>query len=87
MKECNNVLIEAHKHSINNKEELSKSKVCGCFYCLKTFAYNEINKWINDKEVTAVCPYCGVDSIIGDYSNYKIDNDFLKEMNEYWFKK
>jgi hypothetical protein len=59
-------LIKAHKHCINNKSLLKKDDLCGCFYCLKIFNPNEITEWINDKsEITATCPHCGIDSVIG----------------------
>ncbi len=34
---------------------------------------------------TAICPYCRVDSIIGESSKYPITKEFLKMMKEYWF--
>jgi len=59
---------------------------CGCFYCIKIFQPSEISDWIQDKEdKTAVCPYCGIDSVIGDSSGYPITKDFLSKMNQYWF--
>lgn len=45
-----------------------------------------INQWIYDEEETAFCPYCGVDSVIGESSGYPITREFLEEMNHYWFR-
>ena len=45
-----------------------------------------INQWIYDENETAFCPYCGVDSVIGESSGYHITKEFLEEMNQYWFK-
>jgi hypothetical protein len=40
----------------------------------------------NPKRVTAICPFCYVDSVIGSKSGYPIDDsDFLEEMYSYWF--
>lgn len=78
-------VIEAHQFSINHKSELLKGKKCGCFYCLEIFNPNEIKEWIDDIKGTAICPYCGIDSIIGESSRYPITEDFLKKMQEYWF--
>lgn len=75
----------AHKFSINNGEMLKKDKKCGCFYCLSIYSPTEINEWIHDKELTALCPYCGVDSVLGESSGYPITKEFLSEMNERWF--
>lgn len=81
-----NDIIDAHKYSINHKTKIINDKKCGCFYCLKVFSPNEITEWIDDKlDDTAICPYCGIDSIISESSGYPITLEFLKEMNNYWF--
>lgn len=78
--------IQAHKFASNHNKELIKNKYCGCFYCLTVFETKEITFWINDKyDKTAVCPYCGIDSIIGEYSGYPITFEFLSKMKKYWF--
>ncbi len=60
-----NKIINAHACSFHNREQLLKASKCGCFYCLKIFNPKEIKKWC-DGEKTAICPYCGIDSIIYD---------------------
>ena len=82
----NNDIIAAHKFSINNKPMLENDSKCGCFHCLTIFHPKEIDDWICDTVGTAVCPYCGIDSVIGESSNYPITTEFLKEMNDYWFQ-
>ncbi len=77
--------IDAHQFSSNHKNQLLKDKTCGCFYCLAIFDPKEITEWISDSNGTGICPYCGVDSIIGESSGYPITNEFLKEMRAYWF--
>lgn len=76
---------QAHKYCSNNKEELLKDQKCGCFYCLAIFYSKEIEEWVGINNDTALCPYCGIDSIIGESSEYPMTEDFLKEMNLYWF--
>ena len=78
-------LIKAHAHCTNNYNELHNSKVCGCFYCRNIYNPNEIRKWIQGSELTAVCPYCNIDSVIGDAGGYPITKEFLKEMHKEWF--
>ena len=78
-------IIIAHKFCTNNKEKLQKDKRCGCFYCLEIFGPVEIKEWILDSKGTAVCPYCGTDSVIGEYSGFPITTEFLSKMKEYWF--
>ena len=75
----------AHAHSENNKDELMKDSLCGCFYCLEFFSPTEIKEWIKDTKGTALCPYCFVDSVIGKYTGYPITKEFLAEMHKEWF--
>jgi hypothetical protein len=44
----------------------------------------EIEDWIED-EATALCPHCGIDSVIGSKSGYPITAEFLQKMKEHWF--
>jgi len=84
MKKPNSV-VEAHEYCTNNKEGLQNDSICGCFYCLKIFPPTEITEWIEDTKGTALCPYCGIDSVIGESSGYPITKEFLEEMQKYWF--
>ena len=81
----NDNYINVHKFSSNHRDLLMKDKLCGCFYCLKIFSPTEIENWIEDSDGTAICPYCGIDSVLGESSGYPITEDFLSTMNEYWF--
>lgn len=83
--------IKAHKFCSDNKPALQKDSVCGCFHCVKIFSPKEITAYIRcgdgiDSLGTAKCPYCGVDSLIGESSGYPITEEFLKNMKGYWFK-
>lgn len=92
---------EAHKFCSNHGDKLINDRICGCFYCLSIFSPSEIHRWIKhkkpvktgkfdewiiDEHLTAFCPYCGIDSVIGESSGYPITKDFLEKMNERWFK-
>ena len=82
--------ITAHKFCSNHKPELEKDSVCGCFCCLEIFDPNEITEWIIEDTAidwrgTAICPYCSVDSVIGESSGYPITKEFLGKMNKHWF--
>lgn len=80
--------ISAHKHCIRHREEVLRSALCGCFYCLEVFMPQEIVKWIDEQNPTgqtALCPECGIDSVIGSASGYPITRDFLDRMNGHWF--
>lgn len=78
-------IIAAHDFCINNRDGLMGDLVCGCFYCLTIFSPGEIVEWIQDEKETAVCPYCGIDSVIGESAGYPITKEFLEEMQKYWF--
>jgi hypothetical protein len=34
---------------------------------------------------TALCPHCGIDSVISSASGYPITAAFLHRMHDYWF--
>ena len=80
--------IKAHKHH-DNREEILKSPICGCFYCLETFRPEEISQWHgedeNGVEQIAICPRCSIDSVIGSVSGYPIEHSILKKMKDFWF--
>jgi hypothetical protein len=79
---------QAHQHSINHRVEINNSNQCGCFYCCSIFTPNQIEDWtdeVNGEGQTALCPSCGIDSVIGDSSGFEISKDFLGKMRSYWF--
>jgi len=85
-------LADAHRHSSLHEAEIKQSQLCGCFHCLAEFPPSAISEWIDDRNVpegttgmTALCPKCGVDSVIGSSSGYSITQFFLKAMNGHWF--
>ena len=84
-------LKAAHNAAKFNRDTLSQGGKCGCFYCLKIFSPLEIEEWCPEvedgEEVTAICPRCGVDSVIGEKSGFLITQEFLKAMHKRWFGK
>jgi len=80
---------QAHKHSMRHRTEIERSDLCGCFYCCATFAPGQIEDWVDDDDTgegqTALCPRCGIDSVIGSRSGFPIERGFLEEMRLYWF--
>jgi hypothetical protein len=51
------------------------------------YAPSEIREWVDTDETTALCPRCGIDSVIGSASGYQLSEDFLKKMHRYWFER
>lgn len=72
-----------------HRHELQRSTICGCFYCCGEFEPGDIHAWVDEGEdgvgQTALCPRCGVDSVIGSASGYPITQEFLAQMRAYWF--
>lgn len=83
-------LRRAHSYSSNHKAVLQNDKLCGCFYCLEIFEPNKITEFLEgdndcDRNGTAICPHCGIDSVIGESSGFSITKEFLNAMNKAWF--
>jgi len=77
--------IEAHEHCKRHRTEIEASDLVGCFYCCETYPPSLIDEWTDD-DSSAICPKCGIDSVIGTASGYPAgDRDFLKQMNAIWF--
>jgi hypothetical protein len=85
MDQSRSTLDAAHRRSTDHRNELERSEVCGCFYCLATFVAADVEEWIDD-DGTALCPRCGVDSVLGSASGYPAgDRRFLEAMHARWF--
>jgi hypothetical protein len=78
-------ILDAHTHTVRHRLELESSDKAGCFYCCEVYSPTEIEDWV-DNDDCALCPRCGIDSVIGAASGFPVtDKKFLKEMNEFWF--
>ena len=78
------VYTSALAHAANHRNELIASVRCGCFFCFRMFSVTDIHKWI-DRNQTALCPRCGIDSVIGTASGHAIVDRFLRKLHEYRF--
>jgi hypothetical protein len=61
-------------HSFRNKQEILESNFCGCYHCLAIFPAQEVCDWWYDMQ-TATCPYCRIDSVVGDKSGIPINEE------------
>jgi hypothetical protein len=80
--------LAAHKHSSRHRAEIMASARCGCFYCMASYPPADIIDWIDEDGgigMTALCPRCGMDSVIGSASGFPITETFLRALNYYWF--
>lgn len=83
---------KVHDESGWHEEAILQSKICGCFYCLSIFPPNEINEWVEEREdcprgpgKTAICPKCGIDSVLPNTIGYEITKDLLEKMQKRFF--
>ena len=77
-------LVYTHQLCESNREILMSAQVCGCFYCMRIFDPKEI-VWEDETDHTAMCPYCGIDSVLPESASLPITKAFLKKMHEFWF--
>ena len=89
-KQYNPILEEAHKFCRNNMPSLRQDRRCGCFYCLTIYDPKEIVEWLEgkpgDPRGTALCPHCGIDSVLSKSAGFPLTKEFLTEMYKYWFE-
>jgi hypothetical protein len=80
---------DAHSHCSNHRIEVEASEMCGCFYCCSMFNPKEIKEWVDENAQgvgqTAMCPRCGIDSVIGSSAGFPIQPEFLATMKSFWF--
>jgi hypothetical protein len=83
-KNSSEAYVAARPHCRKNIAELNRSEKCGCFYCLRMFPPSEIENWCDGGE-TALCPHCGVDSIIASASGFELTPQLLEMMHRHAF--
>lgn len=52
------------QRSFKGRIELEKAEKCGCFYCLHIYSPKDVIEYVDNK-LTAICPLCGIDSVVG----------------------
>ncbi len=74
-----------------HEEAIKVSKLCGCFGCRRIFLSSEIEEWIDESKDcprgpgrTAVCPKCGIDTVLPESKQYEITAELLCAMNKEW---
>ncbi len=93
-------LSETHSKSAMNRHAIEASNQVGCFKCERIWDPLEfpIKEWIDNNPLssrtpragendnaTALCPFCGIDSVIAKLSVGKITYYMLGKMEEHWF--
>ena len=78
------MLKDAHLHTAGNATEFEEAKECGCICCRRIFAAYEVECFAEHGE-TAICPYCGCDSLIADSTGIKLTKELLSTLNKKYF--
>ena len=72
-------MTEQGSRSFKVRDELESNGKCGCYYCLCTFDVTEIEDWC-DGEKTAICPKCGIDSVVAHRSSDGDRESFVRKL-------
>ena len=62
-------MIDYEKQSFCHRDKIKPDTECGCFYCLSVFKGEDIRTWA-DKGETAMCPVCGIDTVLPGVSDF-----------------
>lgn len=71
--------------SRGNYAALYIGKKCGCYYCCRIYEPHLVKSWCDKAGDTAICPFCGVDSVIPDTPEVPLTEKLLKDQNAFWF--
>ena len=83
-----------HRLSSDNRALLGRSSRAGCFYCCAVFSPAEVTDWIDGPQlqtgstedgVTALCPRCGIDSVIPETEGRSLTAELLAAMKAFRF--
>ena len=84
------LLYKLHRLSFGNEPLMGKATVCGCFYCGAIYSPDvidpEMDYCIDFPHSTALCHYCGIDSVILDNMGVEITPELLGEMYQEFFE-
>lgn len=75
---------EAARFALRNRAQLAASTQAACYHCRERFPPAEVLDWTDQGE-TAVCPRCGVDTVIGNASGFPLDERTLAALYARWF--
>jgi len=78
------LLERAHDATLCNEEDLKRSALAGCYFCVETFPAEEIEIWAAGG--TAVCSRCMIDSVLAEASGFPLTREFLAAMKARWFR-
>ena len=77
-------LRQALHFATSNEKALKNAPKAGCYYCMSIFDASEVTEFLQ-QERTALCPKCGIDSVLPSTAPYELTQECLKELNAFWF--
>jgi hypothetical protein len=78
-------ILSASRLSLNNLQQLKDSKWAGCYFCLTIFEASMVTDFTCSTDTSGICPYCFIDSVLGDMISFKINQENLLQLKQYWF--
>jgi hypothetical protein len=76
-------LQRIYQHSRLNRQFMVLGSACRCFHCLKAFPSEEVSRWTDDGE-TALCPRCGIDSVLSNNAD-ELPDDLIRQLQATYF--
>lgn len=78
-----------NRQSAFNRALIVETPECGCFHCGSRFPGSKVSKWLDegDKEMTALCPYCGDDTVVVGTTELPLSTALLTKLYIHWFEK
>lgn len=86
MADTTNLKRITYKQAIaaGQKDVIERSEWCICWCCFVRFYPDEITEWC-DEGTCAICPSCGIDTVLGSEVAGKCNVHTLKELNKQMF--
>lgn len=75
------MVSDQNKLSWKSRAKIFENGSGSCYYCLMHFFATDIKEWV-DGGLTALCPICGIDSVVPG----RIDSETLLKWNEESFQ-
>ncbi len=87
MRHSSSTLEALARLSSRTRDAVQGGRACGCFHCLRTFEARDVKEWAPEVEgeSAAICPHCGVDSVLPARDGHAVDRTMLEAMQAYWF--
>ena len=74
-------LAQLHRSSFRNRCRLQAAGRIACFGCLGEFEAKQVREYVDAGE-TALCPDCGLDTLIAVHGADAADTALLRALNE-----